>query len=158
MSSRLRGTVLAFLLVPAITAVAHTQTRRLHIGPHVAYEFTNQDFAIGAQFSVPVAHHLEVYPSFDYYFVDPGSLWAVNADLKWRVARERPDWLYVGTGLNIARSSVGTLHHTDAGLNLIAGVESLKGRIHPFGEGRLIVSDETRFQLAAGLNFTLGHR
>ena len=158
MRSKLRGVVLAVLLVPAIAAVAHTQTDRMHIGPHVAFEFDNQDFAIGAQFSVPVAKRLEVYPSFDYYFVDIGSLWALNADLKWRVARERPDWLYLGTGLNISRSTNGNLHHTDAGLNLIVGVESLKGKVHPFGEGRLIVSDETRFQLAAGLNFTLGHR
>jgi hypothetical protein len=158
MRSKLRGAVLALLLVPAITAIAHTQTRRMHIGPHVAFEFDNQDFAIGAQFSVPVARHLEAYPSFDYYFVDVGSLWALNADLKWRVARERPDWLYLGTGLNISRSTVNDFHHTDAGLNLIVGVESLKGKVHPFGEGRLIVSDETRFQLAAGLNFTLGHQ
>ena len=156
MRSRFRVAVLALLLVPAITVVGHSQTKHLHIGPHVGFEFDDQNFAIGAQFSVPVAHHLEVYPSFDYYFVDVGSLWAVNADLKWRVAHERPDWLYVGGGLNISRTGLGVFHDTNAGLNLLLGVEPLKGKIHPFGEGRLTIADQTRFQLTAGLNFTLG--
>jgi hypothetical protein len=51
---------------------------------------------------------------------------------------------------------VGSTH---AGLNLLGGVESLRGTVHPFGEGRFIISDDSRFQLQAGLNITLGgHR
>ena len=42
-----------------------------------------------------------------------------------------------------------------AGLNLFGGIQSLKGRIHPFAEMRFIVNDNSTAQLAAGLNFTL---
>jgi len=53
-------------------------------------------------------------------------------------------------------SSAHRNSNTDAGLNLIVGLESLKGWIHPFAEGRLTVGDESTFQIAGGLNFTLG--
>jgi len=62
----------------------------------------------------------------------------------------------VGGGLNISRFAFEGEGESDVGLNLLAGAESLRGRIHPFVEGRLIIGDGSRFQLAAGLNFTLG--
>jgi hypothetical protein len=40
------------------------------------------------------------------------------------------------------------------GLNLFAGAESLKGRVHPFAEARLVLGDGSRFQLVGGLNIT----
>ena len=45
---------------------------------------------------------------------------------------------------------------SEAGLNLFFGIESLAGRVHPFGEGRFIVSDNSSFGIVGGLNFTLG--
>jgi len=61
----------------------------------------------------------------------------------------------VGGGVNFSRIDVGSADDTNVGLNLLAGAESLKGRIHPFAEARLIIGDGSRFQLAAGLNITL---
>jgi hypothetical protein len=154
--SGLRAGLLALAIVGSAPAPAQAQTRRLHLGPRLGYEFSDGNAALGAQLSIPVARRLEFYPSFDYYFIDPGSLWTLNGDFKYRVAHERPNWLYVGSGLNFADRRVSGVGSTHAGLNLLAGVESLKGWVHPFGEARLTISDDTRFQLQAGLNFTLG--
>jgi hypothetical protein len=44
---------------------------------------------------------------------------------------------------------------TQAGANAFVGAESLRGRIHPFGEFRFTVSDGSTAQIAAGINFTL---
>jgi len=156
MKARLRIAALILALMPALGAVASAQTNRLHIGPQIAYDFDIEELGLGVQLGVPIARRLEFYPSFMWYFVDPGSFWNLNADLKYRVASSQPHWLYVGTGLNIARSSFEGTGNTDAGLNLFAGAESLKGRIHPFGEARLIVGDGSRFQIAGGLNITFG--
>ena len=156
MGSRLRVALLALALGSIVPAAAQAQTRRLHLGPHLGYEFNDENAVLGAQFSVPIARRLEFYPSFDYYFVDPGSLWALNGDFKYRVARGRPDWLYIGSGINFADRSAGGSSSTSAGWNLLAGVESLRGWVHPFGEARFTISDNSRFQLQAGLNFTLG--
>jgi hypothetical protein len=150
------GIITGAVLLLAAGAPLAAQTRNLHIGPHVAYNFDVEKVAVGAQFSVPLFHRVEFYPSFDYYFVDEGSLWALNGDLKYRVFPDRPRWLYVGAGINVARASFGNASDTEAGFNLLGGVESLRGRIHPFAEARLTLGDGSSFQLAGGINITLG--
>lgn len=157
MKAALRGVLVAFAVVPALTTLAHSQTHRMHIGPQIAYDFDVEEVGLGAQFSAPIAHRLEFYPSLVFFFVNPGSFANLNIDLKYRVARDQPNWLYVGSGLNLARSSVNGNSNTDAGLNLFVGAESLKGKIHPFVEGRLVVGDGSRVQINGGLNITLGH-
>ncbi|HET6679936.1 MAG TPA: hypothetical protein VFG84_01935 [Gemmatimonadaceae bacterium] len=155
MSRRLQATVAALALV-AVPAVMQAQTSRAHIGPRFSYNFDVEDAAIGVQFGLPVADRTEFYPSFDVYFVNPGSLWALNADLKYRLTPDVAGWWYVGGGLSIAHASVGDADDTNAGLNLLTGVESLSGWVHPFAEGRVTLSDDTNFQLSLGLNFTIG--
>jgi len=145
----------ALVAAAALAGTAQAQTNRLHLGPRLSYQFDVEEFGVGAQLSVPMARYLEFYPSFDYFFVDNGSFWNLNADLKYRIAAATVRWLYLGAGLNIARSSNGE-SHTDAGLNLFAGVESLKGRVHPFAEFRFTAGDGSTGQISAGLNITLG--
>ena len=148
----------AVTLAVAVPGVARAQSGSWHLGPHVAYNFDAKNLGVGAQFTMPVARQLEFYPSFDYYFVSPGSLWALNADLKYRPAIQSTDWLYLGAGLNIARASAGGFSNTNAGLNLIAGGESRAGNMHPYGEFRVTVGNGSTAQIAVGLNFTLSHR
>lgn len=150
--------VIAGALLSAFAGTVQAQTSRLHLGPRISYQFDVKEVGLGAQLSVPVAHHLEFYPSFDYFFVDPGSLWQVNADLKYRLDGQNLNWLYVGSGLNIAHASAGGGSDTQAGLNLFGGIESLKGWVHPFGELRITVGSGSTAMIAAGLNFTLGGR
>lgn len=156
MPSRLRGAVLTVILAAGATAAAEAQTSRAHLGPRISYNFDAEEVGLGAQVGLPIGRRLEFYPSFDVFFVDPGSLWALNADIKYRFGGEGMDWLYTGGGLNITNASVNGNDETDAGLNLLLGVESLSGWVHPFAEGRLTIGDESMFQLSGGLNFTLG--
>ncbi len=156
MKLRLSSIVLPCILAGALAGTAQAQTSRFHFGPRVSYQFDLKDFGLGVQFGAPIARHLEFYPSFDVFFVSPGSFWDLNADLKYRMAGESTKWLYLGAGLNVARSSISTVHSTHAGLNLFAGAESLSGRIHPFGEFRFTANNGSTGQISAGLNFTLG--
>ena len=155
-----RAVAVAALAVGGLLAAAtsaEAQTRRTHLGPRVSYNFDAEEFGIGAQLGIPIANRIEFYPSFDYYFVDPGNLWAMNADLKYRFsATSSTNWLYAGAGLGILGFSAGNADDTDFGANLFAGFEPLSGRIHPFAEGRLRIGDGSSFQISAGLNFTLG--
>jgi hypothetical protein len=151
MTLRLSTIGATMVLMLALAGTAQAQTHKMHLGPRLSYQFDAEEIGLGAQFSVPVAKQLEFYPSFDIFFTSPSSLWSFNADLKWRVAPTSVSWLYLGTGLNLMGSGDGS----NAGLNLFGGIESLKGRIHPFAEMRFIVNDNSTAQLAAGLNFTL---
>lgn len=136
------------------------QTAQSHIGPRVSYNVDAEEFGVGAQFAVPIGRRLEFYPSFDYFFVDVGNLWALNADIKYRATTGGSlDWLYLGGGLNVTGFSAGPVDETDVGANLLLGLESLRGRVHPFAEGRLTIGDGSTFQISAGLNLTIGtHR
>jgi len=157
MSTRLSTALLTLALTASVSGLAGAQTSRSHFGPHVAYNFDIDKFGVGAQLSVPVAHHLEFYPSFDYWLVDAGSLWAVNADLKYRLTGAGWSWLYVGSGLNITTAGGGGSSTSQTGLNLFAGIESLRGEVHPYAEFRGVVNGASTTQVSAGLNITLGH-
>ena len=68
---------------------------------------------------------IEVYPSFDYYMVDAGSLVGFNADLKFR------------------------------SLRCVRGLETRYGRTHSYVEGGGLFHDGSSLQLLFGLNVTL---
>lgn len=134
------------ILATGVTTGAAAQ--RSHVGFRVAYDFDVDEALTGAQVHLPIANRWEFYPSFDYYFVDPGSLIGFNVDVSYRL-RSSP--LYVGGGLSILDSDGGS----DTGLNAFFGLESRTGSVHPNVEMRLKLHDQTRLQLGAGLNFTL---
>jgi hypothetical protein len=156
MQIRFRLAALAMVLstMVGVASPAGAQHGRAHLGPRISYDFDFEEFGIGAQLSVPIARRLEFYPSFDYFFVERGSLTQVNVDLKYRVPADF-NWLYVGAGLNVTRRAVGDVDFNDTGLNIFGGYESMRGRVHPFVEVRVIAGDGSRAQLAGGLNFTL---
>jgi len=146
----------ALVLMSPTVATVQAQSGQTHLGPRISYHFDLEEIGIGAQFSTPLARNLEFYPSFDYFLVENGTFWHLNADLKLRVAGESAEWFYLGGGLNIARRSAGNFENTSAGVNGFVGAESRMGRVHPFGELRLTANDgNSSLQLAVGLNFTL---
>lgn len=155
MTIRIRVPAVLGILFALGTGAAHAQTWHSHLGAHVLYNSDYDDFGLGAQLSVPMVRHLEFYPSFDYYFQSPGSVWEMNVDVKYRASGRRFDWIYIGTGLNIDHQSNGT-SATTGGWNLLAGGESIRGQVHPFAEMRVTVTDHSRFQVQAGFNVTLG--
>lgn len=153
--SKLAG---ALVLAATMAGTAQAQTDKLHLGPRLSYEFDLEELGLGVQLGVPIARHLEFYPSFDYFFDDAGTDWNLNADLKYRLPSPSVEWLYLGGGLNIARNHRGSPSNnsgTRAGVNVFIGFESLAGRVHPFGEFRFTANNGSTGQLAAGLNFTL---
>ena len=145
----------ALTLAFVITSSAEAQTHRVHLGGRVSYNSDAEVAGLGVQVGIPIGRHLEFYPSFDNFFVDSGSLIGFNTDLKLRVPLETSNWLYLGTGVNFARSSQGDEARTRTGVNVFIGAESLRGRVHPFGEFRVIANGGTNTQFALGLNFTM---
>jgi len=142
--------IVCSLAAAGVRAQESAPTTRL--GSQLAYQFDVRDPGIAAQLDVPVARRFALYPSGAVYLVDQGSLWGVNADVKYRVASP----LYVGGGLNILHRSNGPVDDTDAGVNLLGGIEGHLGQnVHPFAEGRVILNDGSAFQLGAGLSIAL---
>lgn len=148
--------VLLLLAVTASSADAQRRARRRAIatrtgpsyGPHIGYNFDAKALLIGAQLSWPITPQIELYPTFDYYFVDPGSLWALNFDLKYRPPTRYGAW-YLGGGLNYLKGTGGS----DTNLNLLTGLEARRGRTRPYVEAKFILGNGSAFQLVGGLSW-----
>lgn len=158
----MKGILLRVLLVALLVAVmassadAQRRARRRSVattsgpsyGPHIGYNFDTDDLLLGAQLSYPITPTFDLYPTFDYYFVSGGSLWALNFDAKYRPPTRYGAW-YVGGGLNLTHATGGS----DTNLNLFTGLEGRRGRTRPYVEARFILGSGGTFQIAGGLNW-----
>ena len=153
--------VLMLLALAVQTADAQRRTRRRAIatapgprfGPHLGYNFDVDDPLLGAQLSYPLTPQLELYPSFDYYLVDPGSLWSLNFDVKYHPPT-RYGALYGGGGINYSHARLFGRGASDTNLNLLAGLERRwRPRVQPYVEMKLIVGDGSSLQLVGGVSW-----
>lgn len=141
---RAMAALLAFAAASG-SAVAQGASR---FGVHAGYQFDFDDAVVGAQAAWPIASRLEFYPSFDYYLVDAGSLWALNADLKFRPPTRRGAF-YFGGGLNYLNGGGGG----DTNLNLLAGLERRRRGTRPYLEAKLVLGGGNAFQLVGGFSW-----
>jgi hypothetical protein len=152
--------VLLLLALTATTADAQRRARRRAIvnssgpsyGAHLGYNFDVDDLLLGAQLSWPITPDIALYPTFDYYFVSGGSLWALNLDMKYRPPTRYRAW-YLGGGLNYLHASAGGASGSDTNLNLLTGLEGRRGRMWPYVEGKFILGDGSSFQLVGGVSW-----
>ncbi len=117
---------------------------------------------LGLRLDVPVAtrgEDLRLMGAFDYFFPDaPFRYWEFNADLAWglRLADTRLS-LYLGGGLNMARSSVQGIPgsgSTDLGANLLVGLRiPTASRLTPYVELRPEFGGGNRLVLSTGILF-----
>ena len=140
--------ILTLVVLLGAAGVSRAAAQRSHFGVHGGYNSDSENWLIGAQVHLPLTRSIELYPSFDYYFVDPGSLVGLNADLQFRTPGAP---LYFGGGLNILRAS----GNSDTGFDLFGGLETRYGRTHPYVEARGLFHNNSSLQLVFGLNVTL---
>lgn len=158
MASRVRAFAVALVLLGGASVAAEAQSGPLEFGPRVTYNFDAEEFAIGAHFLKPLTEALSIYPSFDYYLVDGFTLLGINADITYKVPGENLDWLYVGAGLGLFRTSFEGFSNTDTGLNLIGGFQpASSARIKPFAEARFQIGGSESFSVVGGLKIPLGN-
>ena len=150
-----RAALATVLLAFAAASYAEAQGRS-HLGAHLGINTDFDDFYIGAHGTFFLSRYLELYPSFDVYFPDEGTRLGFNGDFKFLIPTKNSFGFYAGPGLGILYRSFDDDDDTSVGLNLFGGVESRRGQVHPFLEARTLIHDDTTFQLAFGLNFTLG--
>ena len=135
-------------LLAGAAGVTPVEAQRSHFGVRGGYNFDIEEGSIGAQLHLPMSSSIELYPSFDYYFVNTGNLLGISGDLKFR-APGGP--LYFGGGVNVLTGE----GNSDTGFDLFGGFETRYGQTHPFVEARALFHDSSSLQLLFGLNVTL---
>lgn len=126
---------------------------RPRVGPHLGYNLDVDALTVGVQATLPVTTRVELYPSFDYYAISPGTLWAINMDVKFRPPT-RLGALYVGGGIDYLHTSASG-GSGDVNLNFLGGWEARRRPFVPYAEGRLILGSGSTFQIVGGFNFKL---
>ena len=152
--------VLLLVALTASTADAQGRYRRRAVvgttgptyGAHLGYNFDVDELLLGAQLSWPIVPSLDLYPSFDYYFVSGGSLWSLNFDVKYRPPTNYRAW-YLGGGLNYSHASAGGASASNTGLNLLTGLEGRRGRARPYVEAKFILDNGSSFQIVGGVSW-----
>jgi len=148
--------LVALLLLASVTLPVDAQ-RATNVGPrygvHTGYLFDGIGWLAGPQLFWPVSSIVDVYPSFDYFFVSGGSAWALNLDVKALSPARDVSW-FLGTGLGFYHSNVGGGTYTANGWNLFTGLEGRSGRTLPYVEARLTLGDGGgAFRIGGGLNW-----
>jgi hypothetical protein len=144
----IRRILTAVALLVCAAGVTRAEAQRSHFGVRGGYNFDIEEGSIGAQLHLPLSSSIELYPSFDYYFVNTGNLLGISGDLKFRTPGAP---LYFGGGLNVLTGD----GNSDTGFDLFGGLETRYGQTHPFVEARALIHDGSALQLLFGLNVTL---
>lgn len=139
----------------------NTLERTVEVGLRTGYDFDTDDWALGLQARFPIASIVEFIPSGDYFFVENGTSFQVNADLAVPLAPRGALYGGAGAGLFVRDPGLpGVDTQTEFGLNLLVGLEPgrLRGsRFRWFVEARwFVIKGDNPFRLAAGINFPLG--
>lgn len=93
-------------------------------------------------------------PNLEIVFPNGGNMYTMNADFQYEFPSRTSLGAYAGVGpaLLIADPNVGS-SQTDFGANLIGGVMGRHGTTRPFGQAKLVLSDNTEFALMGGVRF-----
>jgi hypothetical protein len=145
--------VTACVLLAAMPTTAAAQHAAL--GVRAGDNTTYDDALLGVHLQLPIARRLDFYPSMDVYFPNTGTRLGFNADLRYRFPVESAVQPYVGGGLNWLHRSVNDVNNDDVGASLFGGISTQLGTAYPFMEGRVLLQDNTSFQLSAGVAFRL---
>jgi hypothetical protein len=143
-----RRILTAVALLACAAGVTRVEAQRSHIGLRGGYNFDIEEGSLGAQLHLPLSSSIELYPSFDYYFVNTGNMLGLSGDLKFR-SPGAP--LYFGGGINHLTGDGSS----DTGFDLFGGFETRYGVTHPFIEMRALFHDNSSLQLLFGFNVTL---
>jgi hypothetical protein len=119
------------------------------VGPHMGYNFDAQSLDLGLQATLPLTTQVELYPTFDYYFVSPARLWALDVDVKFRPRTPRRAF-YFGGGLDYLHSSDAGASSGDMNFSVIGGWEVRRSPVAPYPRGACCWAMAVRFRSRVG--------
>lgn len=99
-------------------------------------------------------------PNVEYVFVENGNLWALSVDFHYDfdLDLDKVD-VWAGAGPTVLFRDLDRPafrdddSDSDFGLNLIGGIGAKNGGVRPYGQVKVILSDDTEVALQVGLRF-----
>jgi hypothetical protein len=151
MKSKWMFTVVAVL---ALGAAAFDQAQaQTHFGVRGGFYMEQDRGFVGAHLLNKIQRNWMFMPNFEYVFVEPGSLFTINADLHYDFPSRSNTIFYLGGGLGIAHFSYQDFANTDVGLNLLTGISFSRRPVIPFIQAKVTITDDTQLIIGGGLTF-----
>ncbi|MGH7682218.1 MAG: hypothetical protein ACRENN_09565 [Candidatus Eiseniibacteriota bacterium] len=154
-STRLRLSMLALCLIAAALAAAPAAAAPIGFEAFGGVQTNgNNDFLLGAGLRLSLAS-ITVIPNVEYYFVDNGSVYALNADATMSVLPLGVASGFVGAGLGMITydPDFGD-SNTNTAVNLLAGVGLNAVPMKPFAQFKYVFTDgDDPILLEAGIRF-----
>jgi hypothetical protein len=95
-------------------------------------------------------------PNVEHAFIDDGDLTTASFDFHYDFLSRKDYSVWAGAGPTLIFKDGDAFagnDDTDAGVNLLMGVGATQGAARPYGQMKVIVSDDTQAVLAAGVRF-----
>jgi hypothetical protein len=114
---------------------------------------------VGAEalFTVGETHHWMGNPNLEHAFADTpsGDLTSVSFDFHYDFPTGSPYGIWAGAGPTLIFRDRNTpdLRDRDAGVNLLMGVGANRGDVRPYGQLKVVLSDDTAAVLGMGVRF-----
>ncbi len=121
------------------------------------YSQTDEPF-LGAEalFGLGPENRWQGNPNLEHAFVDTGDLTAVSFDFHYDFPSGTPYSIWAGAGPTLIfrdRNFPGSNRDTDPGVNLLFGIGAKKGDVRPYGQMKVVVSDNSEAVLGVGIRF-----
>ncbi len=95
-------------------------------------------------------------PNLEHAFADHGDLTTVSFDFHYDFPAGTPYTIWAGAGPTLIfreRNTPGGVRDTDAGVNLLFGVGAKSGDVRPYGQMKVVVSNDSEAVLGVGVRF-----
>jgi hypothetical protein len=95
-------------------------------------------------------------PNIEHAFIEDGDLTSLSFDFHYDFIDNKPYTMWVGGGPTVLFRDGDAFEEqddTDPGANVLFGVGSTEGTVRPYGQFKVIVTDDTQAVLAAGIRF-----
>ena len=113
-------------------------------------------FGAEALFGLGTAEHWQGNPNLEHAFMDSGDLTTVSFDFHYDFPSGAPYSIWAGAGPTLIfrdRNFPGSQRDTDPGVNLLFGIGAKKGDVRPYGQMKVVVSDNSEAVLGVGVRF-----
>jgi hypothetical protein len=126
------------------------------------YNFEVEEPFAGGGVNMPISNIWDFNPNFEWVFVEDADYLTINIDFHADLNdRGYGPAIWLGAGPALLLFEDDTLpdfepednEEMDFGLNLFAGIGAKRGPIRPFGQVKLMLSEDNETSLAFGLRF-----
>jgi len=141
--------VVCFLGAGAVEAAVHWGVR----GGVYADE---EDLFIGGEALWNVGRDWRFNPNLEFVFVERGDLMTLNADFQRQIhtAGQLEVWAGVGPAIVLVdRDFPRSDDEADPGVNLMLGVGTRRGDLRPYGQVKILLSDDSQAVFGFGVRF-----